>query len=39
MIKFENVTKIFPGDFIALEDIDLFIDKGEFISIVGQSGA
>lgn len=39
MIKFEKVTKIFPGDFVALEDIDLFIDKGEFISIVGQSGA
>lgn len=39
MIKFEKVTKIFPGDFVALEDVDLFIDKGEFISIVGQSGA
>ena len=39
MIKFENVSKIFPGDFVALEDINLFIDKGEFISIVGQSGA
>ncbi|HDZ85621.1 MAG TPA: cell division ATP-binding protein FtsE [Candidatus Moranbacteria bacterium] len=39
MIKFEKVSKIFPGDFIALEDIDLFIGKGEFVSIVGQSGS
>ena len=39
MIKFENVSKIFTGDFVALEDVDLFVDKGEFISIVGQSGA
>jgi cell division transport system ATP-binding protein len=39
MIKFENVNKIYPGDFVALENINLFIDKGEFVSIVGQTGA
>lgn len=39
MIKFEKVSKIYPGDFNALEDIDLFIEKGEFVCIVGQSGA
>ncbi len=39
MIKFENVSKIFPGDFIALEDINLIFEKGEFVSIVGPSGA
>lgn len=39
MIKFEKVSKIYPGDFNALEDIDLLIDAGEFVSIVGQSGA
>ncbi|MCX6765920.1 MAG: cell division ATP-binding protein FtsE [Candidatus Moranbacteria bacterium] len=39
MIKFENVSKIFPGDFIALEGINLKIGQGEFVSIVGQSGA
>jgi len=39
MIKFENVTKIFPGDFVALEEINLSIEDGEFVSIVGQSGA
>lgn len=39
MIKFEKVSKIYPGDFNALEDIDLLIESGEFVSIVGQSGA
>jgi cell division transport system ATP-binding protein len=39
MVKFENVNKVYPGDFVALENINLFIDKGEFVSIVGQTGA
>lgn len=39
MIKFEKVSKIFPGEFVALDNIDLAIEKGEFVSIVGQSGA
>jgi cell division transport system ATP-binding protein len=39
MLKFENVSKIYPGDFMALEDIDLTIAQGEFISLVGHSGA
>ncbi len=39
MIIFENVSKIYPGDFVALENIDLLITAGEFVSIVGQSGA
>lgn len=39
MIRFENVSKIYPGDFVALEDINLFIKKGEFVSIVGHSGS
>lgn len=39
IIKFENVSKIFPGDFVALEKVDLVIEKGEFVSIVGASGA
>ncbi|KKT87913.1 MAG: Cell division ATP-binding protein FtsE [Candidatus Moranbacteria bacterium GW2011_GWC2_45_10] len=38
MIKFENVSKIYSGNFVALENIDLVIESGEFVSIVGQSG-
>jgi len=39
MIQFEKVSKIYPGDFVALENVDLVIEQGEFVSIVGQSGA
>jgi len=39
MIKFESVSKIYKGDFVALENIDLEIQKGEFVSIVGHSGS
>jgi cell division transport system ATP-binding protein len=39
MIKFDNVTKVYKGDFKALEDINLEILPGEFVSIVGKSGA
>jgi len=38
MLHFRNVTKIYPGQQMALKDINLDIDPGEFISIVGQSG-
>lgn len=39
MIRFENVSKIYPGNFVALEDVDLTIERGEFVCIVGHSGA
>ena len=39
MIKFDKVTKVYKGDFKALEDINLDIFPGEFVSIVGKSGA
>ncbi len=39
MIIYKKVSKIYPGDLVALEDIDLHIKGGEFVSIVGQSGA
>lgn len=39
MLYFENVRKEYTGGFIALDDINLTIDKGELVSIVGHSGA
>lgn len=42
LISIRNVTKIFPGadgGFTALADIDLDIDQGEFVVVVGQSGS
>ncbi|HPN54552.1 MAG TPA: cell division ATP-binding protein FtsE [Candidatus Moranbacteria bacterium] len=39
MIRFENVSKIYPGDFVALESINLDIQQGDFVSIIGPSGS
>ncbi|MCX6720484.1 MAG: cell division ATP-binding protein FtsE [Candidatus Staskawiczbacteria bacterium] len=39
MIKFDNVTKIFPDGTVALDNISFEIKKGEFICVVGKSGA
>ncbi len=39
MIKFKDVTKIYSPDTIVLQDISFEVQKGEFVSIVGKSGA
>jgi cell division transport system ATP-binding protein len=39
MISFQNVTKTYPGNFHAVNDVSFVIESGEFVSIVGQSGA
>lgn len=38
MIQFRNVTKYYPPNTYAVRDINLTINTGEFVSIVGQSG-
>jgi multiple sugar transport system ATP-binding protein len=37
-IEIRNVTKAFAGDVIALDDVSLRIEDGEFIALVGPSG-
>lgn len=39
MIKFEKVTKIYPDKTTVLQDVSFEIKEGEFVSIVGKSGA
>lgn len=39
MITFENVTKVYQKDWVALQDITFFIEKGEFVFINGPTGA
>jgi len=39
LISFQNVTKVYPPDIVALDNVSFDMEKGEFISIAGRSGA
>ena len=38
MIEFKNVTKVYENGTVALQDINLSIEQGEFVFVVGASG-
>lgn len=39
MIDFKNVTKVYDPKIVALKDVNVHIDKGEFVFVLGHSGA
>ena len=39
MIEFQQVSKIYKGGKVAVEDVNLSFEKGEFICFIGTSGS
>lgn len=39
IIRFDNISKMFPPDIAVLKEVNLSVRPGEFLSIVGTSGA
>jgi cell division transport system ATP-binding protein len=39
MIRYDGVSKIYPGEVVALRDVTVEVNKGEFMFLVGPSGS
>ncbi len=39
MIKFDNVSKVYPNGTVGLDTVSIKVDQGEFVAIIGLSGA
>lgn len=39
MLEIKSLSKIYPGGVRALDEVSLYIDDGEFVSIIGRSGS
>ena len=39
MIVFDHVSKVYPNGTVGLDDVDLTIQDGEFVAIIGASGS
>lgn len=39
MIEFKNVSKVYPGNQVAVKDLNLKFNDGEFICFIGSSGS
>ena len=39
LIDIDHVTKVYPNGTVGVEDINIHIDKGEFVFLVGSSGS
>ena len=37
-VSLKNITKIFPGNVVAVQDVNLGVDNKEFVVLVGPSG-